>query len=135
MSVLAINSVLFGLYFSPLAPQAVTGFTLTNIGTSIQLDWVPPSQRNGSFDYIIAFSARSNFSYRGYPERVQEDSGSNIMLMGSHTSYTLPNVLAFANYEVSITAFNQLRGPEEFSGPTVTGTILSLPQGQLDLAT
>ena len=112
---------------SHAAPQAVTDLTLTNIGTNINLDWVPPSDRNGTFDYIIMFSARSSFNYPDHPDRIQEDSNDNIILLGTKASYTLVNVLAFADYEVTIAAFNkQLR--RGFSGPTVSMTIQSLPQ-------
>ena len=121
------------LCFSVAVPQAVTEFKLMNINTNISLTWVPPSERNGTFDYIIAYRARSNFSYPNYLDRIQEDSRDNIIVMGSSTSYFLTDVLAFANYEVSITAFNRLRGREQFYGPTVTSRILSEPQGQLDL--
>ena len=103
-----------------------------NDGTDIILSWVPPSNRNGTFDYIITFNARSSFNYPDHPDRTQEDSNDNIMVMGTSASHTLTNVLAFANYEVTITAYNRLRGIE-FSGPTVPSSTVSLAQSESEL--
>ena len=118
--------------YSHIAPQAVADLTLTTTSTSINLEWVPPSDRNGTFDYTITFNARSSFNYPNHPDRIQEDSYSKITLFGTNTSYTLVNVLAFADYEVTITAFNRLHGIE-FSGPTVNESIRSLPQSESEV--
>ena len=114
------------------APQAVTDFTLTNDDMDIILTWMPPSDRNGTFDYVITFSARSSFIYPNHPDRTEEASDDDIMVVGTSTSHTLVSVLAYANYEVTITPFNRLRGMD-FSGPTVTSNLRSLAQGELEL--
>ena len=117
---------------SHAAPQAVTDFTLTNDDMDIILTWTPPSDRNGTFDYIITFSARSSFNYPNHLDRTEVASDDDIMVVGTSTSHTLENVLAYANYQVTITAFNRLRGMG-FSGPIVTSNLRSLAQGELEL--
>ena len=119
-------------YLSHAAPQAVTDFTLSNDDMDIILTWTPPSDRNGTFDYVITFSARSSFNYPSHPDRIEVASDDNIMEVGTSMSHTLVSVLAYANYEVTITAFNRLRGMG-FSGPTVTRNLRSLAQGELKL--
>ena len=103
-------------------PQAVdnlvfTPSTAVNI-TAVQfrITWNRPSERNGSYDYILEFSATQEDPH---PDDQRRSEMRNIPLDGQLESYTFRNGIPFANYIITLIAVNiKLTRP----GPSVTIT-------------
>ena len=112
------------------APLSVTNAALSNQSVAeIVASWLPPSDRNGSFNITINYTAAQVFRYEN---RIQTDS-REMELFGSSTqttrNETISEVLPYALYTVTITAFNRLFGRSLSSSP-VTVTTISQPTGK-----
>ena len=113
------------------APLSVTEASIHNNQSveDIFVSWLPPSNRNGSFDVTFTFTATQVFIYQ---DRVQGDS-NEINLVGSDSrttrTETISGVLPYAEYQVTLTAFNRLFGKSRSSEP-VTVSIITRPIGK-----
>lgn len=122
---------------SPTAPQAVTDLTFVeNIQRrTIVISWTPPSERNGSLSYNVSYTASQIPTYTASglpPSRANTTSGTFVVVNASNSSHTLCNTLPFAQYIVSVFAFNRQLG-QCASSPTEMTTNISAAIGELAL--
>ena len=78
----------------------------------VTVTWEPPSNRNGPFNYNLTYSAEQ---LSPYPEGRRKSMADSLILTGDQNQY-INNGLPFANYTVTIYAFNikrTLPGPSE----------------------
>ena len=94
----------------------------------VQITWTPPSLRNGSFNYMLMYSADQTPPYPH--QRRQSTSLGPVMVDGSQQEYVLPSGLPYANYTVTIHAFNIKLG---VPGPSEMATHRSIPIGEFDI--
>ena len=104
----------------------------TNEGSTIVLEWDPPSNRNGPYRTLITYSATQVFNYN--VSRVQNMSGSFVIDDEGTRTHTLSgnDILPFANYNITITPFNRLFG-QSLSAPNVFEMIMTVPIGRWSL--
>ena len=79
----------------------------------VTVTWEPPSNRSGPFDYNFTYSAEQ---LSPYPEGRRNSTADSQILTGDQNQYIINNGLPFANYTVTIYAFNikrTLPGPSE----------------------
>ncbi len=77
---------------------------------AIVVIWRRPSERNGPYRYMLNYTADQSFPYP--VTRSISTSSSSINLAGDDQSYSVPinNSLPFADFTVSLYAFNIRRG-------------------------
>ena len=108
--------------FPPLVPQEVTSFVINEaIQTSATrvmfvIEWIKPSDRNGSFHYSLQFEAEQ---LSPYPEARRESV--NLMTQrivdGNQQNFIFEGALPYATYTITLTAVNtKLNRP----GPSVS---------------
>ena len=117
---------------SHTAPPVVQGLMIqSDMNPSVDnvvivtITWNPPSARNGTFNYSLAYTADQTPGYP--PERRQTGSGS-FVLPGSNDQYIIKDALPYANYSVTIFAFNIKRN---LPGPSNSVTHRSLAISKL----
>ena len=116
------NNILFFI-----APEEVINLVSINpIAPNITITWTPPSIRNGSFNYDLSYEARQDFSYTS---RIQTASETVELPFGT-TSYVVTDVLPFANYTITVVAFNRQFG-RMFSSDNVVNHIRTQPISKL----
>ena len=104
-------------------PQAVTNQVLRNSTVNeISVTWTNPSDRNGSFNIELNYKAIQIFPY---PSRINSIMDTT-ELSSSRNSFVIMNTLPYAEYVVTLVAFNRLFG-RSLSSPPVTQTIISQP--------
>ena len=109
------------------APEEVINLDSINpIAPNINITWTPPSIRNGSFNYDLSYVARQDFTYTS---RIQSTSDKVELPFGT-TSYVITNVLPFANYTITVVAFNRQFG-RMFSSDNVIDRIRTQPISKL----
>ena len=81
----------------------------------VEFEWDAPSTRNGSFNYILAYSAEQANPYP--TERIRTAEDSFHINESSTESLRIEDALPYANYTVTIFAFNIKRG---LRGPNAT---------------
>ena len=81
---------------------------------TVRITWTPPSLRNGSFNYILNYSADQT---PPYPQaRRWSTSPVPVMIDGSQREYVVQRGLPYADYQVTVYAFNiklGVHGPSE----------------------
>ena len=92
---------------------------------TVQITWTPPSLRNGSFNYMLMYSADQTPPYPH--QRRQNTSLDPLMVDGGQQEYVVSSGLPYANYQVTIYGFNIKR---DLPGPSKTTTHRSLPIGE-----
>ena len=109
------------------APEEVVNLNSINpIAPNINITWTPPSIRNGSFNYDLSYVARQDFTYTS---RIRNTSDTIELPFGT-TSYVITNVLPFANYTITVVAFNRQFG-RMFSSDNVIDCIRTQPISKL----
>ena len=93
----------------------------------VRITWTRPSLRNGSFNYMLMYSADQTPPYP--QQRRNSTSPDPVMVDGSQQVYVISSGLPYANYQVTIYAFNLKRS---LPGPSKTTTHKSLPIGEPD---
>ena len=86
-----------------------------------------PSLRNGSFDYVLTYSADQTPPYP--QQRRRRVTLGPVMVDGSQQEYVVPSGLPFTNYQVTIYAFNI---KHDLPGPSEMTTHRSLAIGEFD---
>ena len=121
-------------YTFSTAPQAVTNLAITSSRNTnndntvtVQITWTPPSLRNGSFNYILMYSADQTLPYP--QQRRQSATLGPMMVDGSQQEYVVSSGLPYANYQVTIYAFNI---KHDLPGPSEMTTQRSIPIGEFD---
>ena len=129
---IVIASLLAPLSVSNFIPTNVVSDDATNANSRIVLDWDPPSDRNGSFNTLITYSAIQIFTYD--VNRVQTISDSLIIEDQDTNTLTLSgdDILPFADYNITIIPFNRLFG-RSLSAPTVLRMVTTVPIGRQSL--
>ena len=97
--------------FLPLVPQEATNFVINDAirtnATRVMfvIEWVKPSDRNGSFHYSLEFEAEQ---LSPYPEDRQESVPSTTQRIddGNQQNFIFEGALPFANYTITLTAVN-----------------------------
>lgn len=116
------------------APQAVSNLVISssrnsnnnNNTVTVRITWSPPSLRNGSFNYMLMYSADQT---PPYPQlRRQSTSPRTIIVDGNQQEYIFQNGLPYADNHVTIYAFNIKLGVK---GPNEMITHRSLAIGEL----
>ena len=121
------NDVVLIIYSFFIAPEEVINLISINpIAPNITITWTPPSVRNGSFNYDLSYEARQDFSYTAH---IQTASDTVELPFGT-TSYVITNVLPFANYTITVVAFNRQFG-RMFSSDNVVNHIRTQPISKL----
>ena len=121
------NYVILIIYSFFIAPEEVINLISINpIAPNITITWTPPSIRNGLFNYNLSYEARQDFTYTF---RIQTTSETVELPFGT-TSYVITNVLPFANYTITVVAFNRQFG-RMFSSDNVVNHIRTQPIGKL----
>ena len=122
-------------YTFSTAPQAVTNLAITSSRNTnndntvtIQITWTRPSLRNGSFNYMLMYSADQTLPYP--QQRRQSATLGPVMVDGSQQGYVVPSGLPYANYQVTVYAFNIKRG---VSGPSEMTRHRSLAIGKFGI--
>ena len=122
-------------YTFSTAPQAVTNLTITSSNNTnndntvtIRITWTPPSLRNGSFNYMLTYSANQTLPYP--QQRRQSATPGPVMVDGSQQAYVVSSGLPYANYQVTIYAFNIKR---DLPGPSEMTTRRSIAIGEFDI--
>ena len=119
--------------FLPLAPLSITQLritssrTLTSSNRTVQLNitWVPPSARNGSYSSVfILFGDQIPFYP---PERRRSTPVLNMTLNESTNSFFEPSALPYAEYRVTVQPFNIKTGNK---ATAVNGTHQSIAIGK-----
>ena len=122
-----INDVISNCMLFFTAPEEVINLDSINpIALNINITWTPPSVRNGSFNYDLSYVARQDFTYTS---RIQSTSDTIELPFGT-TSYDITNVLPFANYTITVVAFNRQFG-RMFSSDNVIDRIRTQPISKL----
>ena len=118
--------------YTSTAPQAVTNLAITssrntynNNTVTVQITWTHPSLRNGSFNYMLTYSANQTLPY---PQ--QSATLGPVMVDGNQQEYVVSSGLPFANYQVTIYAFNIKR---DLPGPSEMTTHRSIAIGEFDI--
>ena len=98
-----------------VAQLVVTSSLSSDLGNQVIVTviWEPPSDRNGPFNYSLTYSAEQ---LPPYPEGRRNSTADSQILTGDQNQYIINNGLPFANYTVTIYAFNikrTLPGPSE----------------------
>ena len=121
-------------YTFTTAPQAVTNLSIISLRNTnndntvtIRITWTPPSLRNGSFDYMLTYSADQTPPYP--QQRRWRATSGPVMVDGSQQQYVVPRGLPYTNYQVTIYAFNIKR---DLPGPSEMTTHRSLAIGEFD---
>ena len=110
-----------------LAPHEISNAQITNLVSSkLVITWDLPSERNGSFLLSLTYEGVQTFGQRVGPVIK--------ILSGTITNYTIGNVLPFANYVVTIRAYNEQFGLS-LSSNNVTLSILTSPTRKLLILT
>ena len=85
-----------------------------NNTVTVEITWTPPSLRNGSFNYILNYLADQT---PPYPQaRRQSTSPVPEIINGSQQEYVVQRGLPYADYQVTVYAFNLklgVDGPSE----------------------
>ena len=116
------------------APQAVSNLAITssrnsdndNNTVTVRITWTPPSLRNGSFNYMLIYSADQTPPYP--QQRRQSTSQRRMIVAGNQQKYMFENGLPYADNHVTIYAFNIKLGVK---GPSEMITHRSLAVGEL----
>ena len=96
-----------------------------NNTVTVRITWTPPSLRNGSFNYILNYSADQT---PPYPQsRRRSTSPGPVMIDGSEQEYVVQSGLPDADNQVSVYAFNIKR---DIQGPSEMATLRSLAIGE-----
>ena len=118
------------------APQAVTNLAITSSNNTnndntvtIRITWTPPSLRNGSFDYMLMYSADQTPPYP--QQRRRSETLGPMIIYGSQQEYVFPSGLPYADSQVTIYAFNI---KHDLPGPSETITHRSLAIGEFDMS-
>ena len=69
----------------------------------VQITWTAPSLRNGSFNYNLTYIAVQTDNF---PEFSRDTTQDSVIIAGSMEEFTIINALPFANYTITIFAFN-----------------------------
>ena len=95
---------------------------------TVRITWTPPSVRNGSFNYMLNYSADQT---PPYPQaRRRSASPGPVMIDGSQQAYVIQSGLPYADNQVTVYAFNVKRG---IQGPSQIVTHRSLAIGEFDI--
>ena len=122
------------IYFSYFhtVPQAVTELSITSMRNPnlrnrviVEITWVPPSVRNGSFNYNLTYNADQALEY---PQERKLTAMDSVILGGEQEQFIIENALPYAIYDVRLFAFNIRRG---LPGPDETGSHRSIPIGNI----
>ena len=110
---------------------------------SLLLTWVPPSERNGEYRYIINYTFMSRFNYPDRTETSNDvitltldrednelESGKNGYKLVNQSNDEDKRIRSFADYNFSITCVNILFGAES---STVQKSISTKSQGEVIL--
>ena len=110
------------------APQMVAELTITSRenpsllnAVFIEITWVAPTLRNGSFDYNLTYTAEQRAPY---PELRRNVSQGSVIVDGDLVKFVIENGLPFAEYTITIYGFNLKLG---VPGPSETITERSAP--------
>ena len=79
----------------------------------VEIEWFAPSSRNGSFNYLLSYTAEQRDPY---PEIRMLTANNVTTIDGNQSQFIILDGLPFANYTVDIYAFNiklELPGPTE----------------------
>ena len=90
----------------------------------VEIEWFAPSSRNGSFNYLLSYTAEQRDPY---PEIRMLTANNVTTIDGDLSQYIIPDGLPFANYTVDIYAFNIKR---ELPGPTESAMMRSEPTSE-----
>ena len=122
-------------YTFSTAPQAVTNLTITssrntynNNTVTVQITWTPPSLRNGSFNYMLTYYANQTPPYP--QQRRRSETPGPVMVDGNQQEYVVSSGLPYANYQVTIYAFNI---KHDLPGPSEMTTHRSIAIGEFDI--
>ena len=122
------------IYFSYFhtVPQAVTELSITSMKNPnlqnrviVEITWVPPSVRNGSFNYNLTYNADQALDY---PQERKLTAMDSVILGGEQEQFIIENALPYAIYDVRLFAFNIRRG---LPGLDETGSHRSIPIGNI----
>ena len=100
--------------FPHTVPQVVTNLNIvsednTNVDPAfrnnviVEITWTAPSFRNGSFNYNLTYTAAQTDNY---PELRRGTAQDSVIIAGRMEEFTIEDALPFANYTVTIFAFN-----------------------------
>ena len=95
---------------------------------TVEITWTPPSLRNGSFNYMLIYSADQT---PHYPQaRRQNTSSGPLRIDGSQQEYVIQSGLPYANNLVTVYAFNI---KHNIQGPSQMTTHRSIAIGEFDI--
>ena len=115
-----------------VVPNAVDNFVISeetpvsNRTVQFNITWEKPSDRNGSFHYILEYKGMQTGRYP--PFRRQKDGPRTVKLDdGNQEIYIFENALPFAEYDITLTAVNTKLNR---SGPSVNDTRRTIAIGR-----